>query len=1124
MTRWVKGVGSALNQLGVCEPEMLVRIWAHEALRLFSDRLVYEEERKWTSDHIDSVAQEHFGPAGVDVGKALARPILFTNWLTKTYISVEQEQLREYVTGKLKAFCEEELDVPLVLFDDVLDHVLRIDRTFRQNQGHMLLIGTSGSGKTTLSRFVAWIGGLSVVQVKAHRNYTVAEFDEDLRAVLRRSGTKGEKIVFMIDESNIQDTAFLERMNTLLANGEVPGLFEGDEYSALMTQCKEGAQREGMMLNGNDELYKWFSGQVMNNLHVVFTMNPTENGLQGKTTTSPALFNRCVVDWFGDWPDTALYNVAHQFSNPMDLDRPYSVPAPFPIAFEKLPQPPTFRDAVVNACIFVHKSVRSFARKTRKRVGLGTYITPRHYIEFINQYVKIYTDKRADLEKQQHHLLTGVKKIEDTVRQVEEMQTVLAEKDKVLQAKNIAANDKLQQMMKDQQAAEEKKVASIQLAKVLAEKSVVAAEKKALVEAELASVQPELDKALAAVGGVGAKEINELKALAKPPLVVQMVLESVLVLLGSGKKEWPKIKAEVVDSGFLNRVKTFDGTKVTPKIMNDMQTYLKNSEYTEERAYHSSKACGPLLQWVVATIKFSKISLNAEPLRKDLESLDAAVDEMNKQMDETKALVGELEASINRYKDEYAALIAEAQSIKTELTTVMAKCERSVKLLDNLSGERKRWSEGSKEFEEQLGTLLGDALLAGAFMAYEGYFDQNTREELTLKWRNHLRRAQIPFNANSNPMEYMSTPDDRLRWKQKSLPDDVLCTENAIMLRSSMRFPLIIDPSGQAVEFVMKEYADKKLAKTSFLEPNFRKSLESALRFGTPLLIQDAETFDPVMNPVLNKELRRVAGRVIIEVGHQEIDLSPAFFMMMTTRNPAVEFSPDLCSRVNLVNFTITRSSLQSQCLNQALRAERPDVDKKRSDLLKLQGEFRLRLRQLEKDLLDALNEAKGSLLDDDAIIAKMEKLKSEAAEVGEKVRQTDTVMTEIEETSKTYMPLAQRCAAIYFTLQQQFTVHFLYRYSLQFFLDIFRVVLTKNRHLDGITDYSQRLNIITNDLFKVTYDRVAPGMLHEHCSPLAFTFARLKLHGASRRNGCFAELLSNRLLLMTLRSLHMYG
>ena len=53
-----------------------------------------------------------------------------------------------------------------MLFDEVLDHVLRIDRIFRQPQGHVLLIGVSGAGKTTLSRFVAWMNGLSVVQVK----------------------------------------------------------------------------------------------------------------------------------------------------------------------------------------------------------------------------------------------------------------------------------------------------------------------------------------------------------------------------------------------------------------------------------------------------------------------------------------------------------------------------------------------------------------------------------------------------------------------------------------------------------------------------------------------------------------------------------------------------------------------------------------------------------------------------------------------------------------------------------------------------------------------------------------------------------------------------------------------
>jgi dynein heavy chain 1 len=73
--------------------------------------------------------------------------------------------LEEYVSHRLKQFYEEELDVKLVLFDQMLDHVLRIDRVFRQPQGHLLLIGVSGSGKTTLSRFVAWMNGYHVVQV-----------------------------------------------------------------------------------------------------------------------------------------------------------------------------------------------------------------------------------------------------------------------------------------------------------------------------------------------------------------------------------------------------------------------------------------------------------------------------------------------------------------------------------------------------------------------------------------------------------------------------------------------------------------------------------------------------------------------------------------------------------------------------------------------------------------------------------------------------------------------------------------------------------------------------------------------------------------------------------------------
>lgn len=46
------------------------------------------------------------------------------------------------------------------------------------------------------------------------------------------------------------------------------------------------------MLDSHEELYKWFTSQVIRNLHVVFTMNPSSEGLKDRAATSPALFNR----------------------------------------------------------------------------------------------------------------------------------------------------------------------------------------------------------------------------------------------------------------------------------------------------------------------------------------------------------------------------------------------------------------------------------------------------------------------------------------------------------------------------------------------------------------------------------------------------------------------------------------------------------------------------------------------------------------------------------------------------------------------------------------------------------------------------------------------------------------
>jgi dynein heavy chain 1 len=59
---------------------------------------------------------------------------------------VTREELKNFLAAGLKVFYEEKLDVPLVIFDQVLDHVLRIDCVLCQPMGHCLLVGDSGAG------------------------------------------------------------------------------------------------------------------------------------------------------------------------------------------------------------------------------------------------------------------------------------------------------------------------------------------------------------------------------------------------------------------------------------------------------------------------------------------------------------------------------------------------------------------------------------------------------------------------------------------------------------------------------------------------------------------------------------------------------------------------------------------------------------------------------------------------------------------------------------------------------------------------------------------------------------------------------------------------------------------
>ena len=125
------------------------------------------------------------------------------------------------------------------------------------------------------------------------------------------------------------------------------------------------------------------------------------------------------------------------------------------------------REAVVSIFSQIHQTLHQANSRLLKKGAHTTTITPRHYLDFINHFAKLYNEKRSELEDQQVHLNIGLSKIKETVEQVEELQKSLAVKRNELEKKNNEANLKLKQMMTDQQEAEKKKVASQELQEIL---------------------------------------------------------------------------------------------------------------------------------------------------------------------------------------------------------------------------------------------------------------------------------------------------------------------------------------------------------------------------------------------------------------------------------------------------------------------------------------------------------------------------------------------------------------------------------------------------------------------------------------------------------------------------------
>jgi len=527
-----------------------------------------------------------------------------------------------------------------------------------------------------------------------------------------------------------------------------------------------------------------------------------------------------VIDWFGQWSSDSLFQVGYEFTRGLDLGDGLidesseaddadarALQSPLSPQEQRL-QVSTVREAVVSTLVYVHESVTAAnaALSLAHAGGKSSHVTPRHYLDFIKHYASLFNEQRATLEEQQRHLNTGLRKLSETSDEVLKLQQALQLKDVELRDKRKLANDKLEQIMVDQREAETKRDASVRIGAEIQEQEAQIAKRREAVEGELQQAKPALEEAENAVRSIKKADLDTVSRFPSPPQPVKFCLEAVATMLGQSANDWADLKKVIRQADFIKNVINFDVAQLSDKMRAHLlKTYVQDPNFAYDVVNNASKACGPLVKWVTSTINFSRIKNSVQPLENELRAVAQQADELKRKQQELTLLREELGARIDQYKSEYALLIAEVERLKSEMSSVQGKVDRSMALLSNLGSERGRWAADSAAFQTQIATVVGDCLLSAAFLAYIGYFDQSTRAQLVEQWQDRLRQQHVPTKDGLNLIEYLSTPSDRLEWQANTLPVDDLATENAIMIARYQRYPLLIDPSGQATAFLMKQ-------------------------------------------------------------------------------------------------------------------------------------------------------------------------------------------------------------------------------------------------------------------------------------------------------------------------------
>merc|ERR1719379_9576 len=248
-----------------------------------------------------------------------------------------------------------------------------------------------------------------------------------------------------------------------------------------------------------------------------------------------------------------------------------------------------------------------------------------------------------------------------------------------------------------------------------------------------------------------------------------------------------------------------------------------------------------------------------------------------------------------------------AKKLEEDMETATLKLGRAEKLLAGLGEEAVRWEKASAILEGSIKFLIGNMVVASGFIAYIGPFTALYRQQLTEKWVAHTKECDLVADPGWELANVLVDPAEVRQWNLWGLPSDSLSTDNAIILTRGRRWPLMIDPQGQANRWVRRMGVDRNIAVVKLSEKNFLRALETGIRYGQAVLLENVEeVLDPALEPVLLKAVVKKGGQLVLRLGSEDIPYSQEFYFYITTKLPNPHYLPEICIKVAVINFTVT--------------------------------------------------------------------------------------------------------------------------------------------------------------------------------------------------------------------------